>query len=182
MRTAALEIRFEAMATESDNGPGKVVIVRHGDQPVVVVAGGNHVTTMLGAATTGGAFDAITVRAEHDGGPPPHRHGFGEWFLVLEGSLELTGESDGQIVSLDVLNAGDSAWVPPDCWHGTINSSGSPARFLVVGQPGTMTSYFAHAGVPVADDSAVSGHEPPGPSKLRDLAAQHGIEFFRSPT
>ena len=170
------------MATASETGPGKVVVVRHGEEPVVVVAGGNHVTTLLGATTTDGALDAITVRAEHDGGPPPHRHSFGEWFLVLEGSLELTGESDGHIVSIDILNAGDSAWVPPDCWHGTVNSSGSPARFLVVGQPGTMTGYFAEAGVPVADDADAPGHEPAGPSELRDLAAQHGLEFFDAPT
>jgi quercetin dioxygenase-like cupin family protein len=167
------------MAPPSDTGPGNVVITRHDDQPVVVVAGGNHVTTMLTAATTEGAVDAITVRADHDGGPPPHRHSFGEWFLVLEGSLELTGESDGAIVSLDTLNAGDSAWIPPGCWHGTINSSGSPARFLVIGHPGTMTGYFADAGVRVADDSAQPGQAPPGPSELRDLAARHGIEFFR---
>jgi quercetin dioxygenase-like cupin family protein len=169
------------MASDSDAGPGSPVITRHGEQPVVVVAGGNHVTTMLPADTTEGAVDAITVRAEHDGGPPPHRHDFGEWFLVLEGSLELTGERDGAIVSLDVLNTGDSVWVPPDCWHGTVNSSGSPARFLVIGHPGTMTGYFAAAGVPVTDDSATPGQEPPGPSELRELAARHGIEFFESP-
>jgi quercetin dioxygenase-like cupin family protein len=166
------------MAPPSDTGPGNVVITRHDDQPVVVVAGGNHVTTMLTAATTEGAVDAITVRADHDGGPPPHRHSFGEWFLVLEGSLELTGESDGSIVSVDVLNAGDSAWVPPGCWHGTINTSGAPARFLVIGHPGTMTGYFAEAGVSVGDESTPSDREPPGPSELRDLAVRHGIEFF----
>jgi quercetin dioxygenase-like cupin family protein len=144
------------------------------------VAGGNHVTTMLAAAATEGVLDAIAVRAESDGGPPPHRHSFGEWFLVLEGSLELTGERDGSIVTLDTLDAGDSAWVPPGCWHGTINSSGSPARFLVIGHPATMTGYFAEAGVLVTDDSAPPGREPPGPSELRDLAARHGIEFFQS--
>jgi quercetin dioxygenase-like cupin family protein len=165
---------------ESDAGPGKVVITRHGDEPVVVVAGGNHVKTLLAAPTTEGALDAITVRAERDGGPPPHRHSFGEWFLVLEGSLELTGERDGAIVSLDVLNAGDSAWVPPGCWHGTVNSSGSPARFLVIGHPGTMTGYFASAGVPVASDDTPSTREPPGPSELRELAARHGIQFFET--
>jgi quercetin dioxygenase-like cupin family protein len=169
------------MAPETEPGSQHVVITRHGDEPVVVVAGGNHVTTMLAATTTEGAVDAIAVRAEHDGGPPPHRHSFGEWFLVLEGSLELTGESNGAIVSLDILNAGDSAWVPPGCWHGTVNSSGSPTRFLVIGQPGTMTSYFADAGVPVADDAAPAGHQPPGPGELRDLATRHGIEFFQAP-
>jgi quercetin dioxygenase-like cupin family protein len=168
------------MAPESDARPGNPVITRHGDQPIVVVAGGNHVTTMLPAATTEGAVDAIAVQAEHDGGPPPHRHSFGEWFLVLEGSLELTGERDGAIVSFDVLNAGDSAWVPPDCWHGTVNSSGSPARFLVIGHPGTMTSYFAGAGIPVADDSVAPGQDPPRPAELRELATKHGIEFFQS--
>jgi quercetin dioxygenase-like cupin family protein len=167
------------VASDPDATPGDVVIARHDEQPVVVVAGGNHVTTMLAAATTDGAVDAIAVRSEHDGGPPPHRHSFGEWFLVLEGALELTGERDGAIVSLDVLHAGDSAWVPPGCWHGTINSSGSPARFVVIGHPGTMTRYFADAGVPVADDATPSAHEPPGPSELTELAVRHGIEFFR---
>ena len=77
-----------SMSAESDVGPRNVVITRHGDEPVVVVAGGNHVTTLLAAETTEGALDAITVRADRDGGP---RHTAtasvsGFWYLRVRSS------------------------------------------------------------------------------------------------
>ena len=52
-------------------------------------------------------------------------------------------------------------------------------RFLVVGVPGTMTGYFAEAGVPVPDEASLPSREPPGPAELGDLPARHGITFFQ---
>ncbi len=157
-----------------------IVVTRRVDAQVRVVKGGNHVTNLLEAGATGHTVDAISVRADAGGGPPPHRHEFGEWFHILEGSLEITTAEDGAIQTLCTAQAGDSVWVPPNAWHGTINASDSEVRFLVVGVPGTMTEYFAEAGIEVPDEETPSSAEPPGPAELAGLAAQHGITFFRS--
>jgi quercetin dioxygenase-like cupin family protein len=158
--------------------PEQIVVTRRGDAQVRVVKGGNHVTNLLEADATGHAVDAISVRADAGGGPPPHRHRFGEWFHVLEGSLDITTAKDGEIVTLCTAEAGDSVWVPPDAWHGTVNASGEQVRFLVVGVPGTMTEYFAEAGIAVPNEDTPPGTEPPGPAELGDLPARHGITFF----
>jgi hypothetical protein len=55
--------------------------------PVLVVAGGNHVTVLVNATETGGVFDVIEVLARPGGGPPAHQHEFVEWFHVLELAL-----------------------------------------------------------------------------------------------
>jgi hypothetical protein len=53
-------------------------------------------------------------------------------------------------------------------------------RFLVVGVPGTMTEYFAEAGIEVPDEETPPSTEPRGPAELGDLPARHGITFFQS--
>jgi quercetin dioxygenase-like cupin family protein len=163
---------------EPTTPPEAIVVTRRADAQVRVVKGGNHVTTLLDAGATGHAVDAISVRADAGGGPPPHRHAFGEWFHVLEGSLEITTARDGEIVALCTAEAGDSVWVPPDAWHGTINASEREVRFVVVGVPGTMTEYFAEAGIEVPNEATPPSTEPPGPAELGDLPARHGITFF----
>jgi quercetin dioxygenase-like cupin family protein len=163
---------------EPKSEPEPIVVTRRDDAPVRVVKGGNHVTNLLESGATGHAVDAISVRADAGGGPPPHRHEFGEWFHVLEGSLAITTAEDGEIVPLCTAEAGDSIWVPPNAWHGTVNSSGSQVRFLVVGVPGTMTEYFAEAGIEVPNEDTLPSTEPPGPAELGDLPARHGITFF----
>jgi quercetin dioxygenase-like cupin family protein len=164
---------------EPGGGAEPIVVTRRADARVRVVKGGNHVSNLLEAGTTGHAVDAISVRADTGGGPPPHRHEFGEWFHVLEGSLDITTAEEGVLTTLCTAEAGDSVWVPPNAWHGTVNTSGSQVRFLVVGVPGTMTEYFAEAGVEVNDDQTPAPTEPPGPTELGDLPARHGITFFR---
>ena len=83
-------------------------------------------------------------------------------------------------MTLCTAEAGDSVWVPPHVWHGTINESDSQVRFLVVGVPGTMTEYFAEAGIRVPSETTVRfpSTEPPGPAELGDLPRRHGITFF----
>jgi quercetin dioxygenase-like cupin family protein len=159
-------------------GPQPIVVTRRGDAQVRVVRGGNHVTNLLEAGATGHAVDVISVKAQPGGGPPPHRHQFGEWFHVLKGSLDITTAEDGAIETVCVAEAGDSVWVPPNAWHGTINASDDEVSFLVVGVPGTMTEYFAEAGIEVADEETPPDCEPPGPAELGDLPARHGIVFF----
>ena len=69
----------------------KDATMRSRTAPVLVVAGGNHVTVLVNATETGGVFDVIEVLARPGGGPPAHQHEFVEWFHVLEGELQLCG-------------------------------------------------------------------------------------------
>jgi quercetin dioxygenase-like cupin family protein len=165
-----------------ESEPEPIAITRRGDAVVRVVKGGNHVINLLEAGATGHAVDAISVRADSGGGPPPHRHEFGEWFHVLEGSLDVTTAENGAIATICTAEVGDSVWVPPNAWHGTINASDNEVRFLVVGVPGTMTEYFTEAGVEVPNEDTPPPTEPPGPAELGDLPARHGITFFAKPT
>jgi quercetin dioxygenase-like cupin family protein len=146
--------------------------------PVLVVSGGNHVTVLVDAAETGNEFDLIEVLAGPGGWPPAHQHEFVEWFHVLEGELQLCEERDRVIVPTVLLRKGETAVVDSWEWHATRNDSSRPTRFLVAGRPGRMTSYFAEAGVPVADESTAPGREPPGPTELTDIAVRYGIRFW----
>ena len=134
-----------------------------GNAPVYVVAGGNHVTIALDRSQSNELLDVIEVRAAPGGGPPAHRHAFAEWFRVLEGQLTFTEERDGVMRATHRLEPGDSVFVAPWIYHGTMNLSDRPCRFEVVGQPATMSGYFAEAGVRVADVDAEPDRVPPGP-------------------
>lgn len=151
------------------------------DRPVYAVAGGNHVTLLLDGADTDAALDVVDVLAQPGGGPPPHRHAFGEWFRVLEGELTICEDRGGTVVSTHVLTTGDSVWVPPWTVHGTLNLSDRISRFQVVGQPAAMSGYFAEAGVRVPDDMTPPERDPPGPSQVADIAKRWGIEFWPGP-
>jgi quercetin dioxygenase-like cupin family protein len=149
--------------------------------PVYAVAGGNHVTMLVDARETGGEYDLIVVRAMPGGGPPPHAHAFWETFHVLEGEVQFTGERDGAIAPTLLARAGDTVTVGPWEWHGTLNRSDAPARFVVVGRPGEMSGYFAEAGVRVADEGAAPAVAPPGPSEVAAIAERYDIRFWTGP-
>ena len=158
--------------------PEPVAPISPAQQPVYAVAGGNHVTIELDRSVTGGSLDVIEVLAQPGGGPPPHSHAFGEWFLVREGELTFCEDRDGTVVLTSTLGAGDSAWIAPWIVHGTVNLSDAPTRFQVIGQPGAMSGYFAEAGVRVADSSTLPATQPAGPDQLREISARWGIEFW----
>lgn len=151
------------------------------DRPTYAVAGGNHVTLLLDRDQTASMFDVIDVLAQPGGGPPPHRHAFAEWFRMLEGELTISEERNGTVVCTHTLAAGDAVFVPPWTVHGTLNLSNAPARFQVTGQPGAMSGYFLEAGVQVPDERTAPDREPAGPSKLGEIAARWGIEFWTGP-
>ncbi|HTX09608.1 MAG TPA: cupin domain-containing protein [Solirubrobacteraceae bacterium] len=147
------------------------------NSPVYAVAGGNHVTIVVDARETGGEFDLIEVLAQTGGGPPPHRHAFAEWFHVLEGKLQILEPTAGRLRPIGSLEAGQSYFVAPWAAHTTRNLGSGSVRFLVAGRPGTMTSYFAEAGVPVSDPDTMPDIPPLGPEALAALAARYDIQF-----
>jgi quercetin dioxygenase-like cupin family protein len=165
----------------STGAPPPLTPTRAADRATYAVAGGNHVTFLLGRDDTASVLDVIEVLAQPGGGPPPHRHAFAEWFRVLEGELTVTEERDGTVVCTSTLGPGDTVFVPPWTVHGTLNLSGAPTRFEVVGQPGAMTGYFLEAGVRVPDERTPPEREPPGPTELREISGRWGIEFWTGP-
>jgi quercetin dioxygenase-like cupin family protein len=156
-------------------------LISANQQPVYAVAGGNHVTIELDRSVTAGGLDVIEVLAQPGGGPPPHSHAFGEWFLVREGELTLCEARNGIVRPTSTLTAGDSVWVAPWVVHGTLNLSTAPTRFQVIGQPGAMTGYFAEAGVRVENSTTPPATEPPGPAQLQQISARWGIKFWKGP-
>lgn len=147
---------------------------------VYAMAGGNHVTILIDAADTGGAFDLVEVFAMPGGGPPPHRHEFVEWFHVVEGAIQFLGGEDG-LQPTELVQAGGTYMVPSWAPHATHNDTAAPARFIVAGQPGVMSKYFAQAGVLVTDALTPPAVPPPGPAQLAELAAKYRIQYITRP-
>jgi hypothetical protein len=116
-----------------------------------------------------------TPPAQPGGGPPPHRHGFAEWFRVLDGELTLIERRDSA-VHTQVLTGGE-AYVAPWAVHATLNLGERLGRFEVTSRPGVMTGYAKEAGVLVPDELTPPSHRPPGPSELGAVAARWRIEF-----
>jgi quercetin dioxygenase-like cupin family protein len=145
---------------------------------VYAMAGGNHVTIVIDALETDGAFDLVEVYAQPGGGPPPHKHAFAEWFHVVEGTVQFLEPSEDGLRETALVRTGETFYVPPWAPHATHNTTDVPARFMVAGRPGVMSSYFAQAGIAVPDILTPPSVQPPGPAQLVELAARYGIEYI----
>jgi hypothetical protein len=147
--------------------------------PVLVVAGGNHVTVLVDATETDGSFDVIEVPARRRSPGPPARV---RRVIARAGGrapdLQGARRSDCADKAPRLLREGDSATVEPWEWHAALNESDRPVRFVVVGRPGPMTGYFEEAGVAVAHERTAPDREPPGPAALTEIAARYGIRFW----
>jgi quercetin dioxygenase-like cupin family protein len=143
---------------------------------VYAVHGGDRVTIMIDATETGGAFDVVEVLAQPGGATPPHRHAFAEWFHVLDGAVQFQTASCGALKPTAIVEQGGTYVVPPWTPHALQNTTATPVRFLLAGQPGVMSSYFANAGVRIRDAQSRPSVPPPSPSALAKLTARHGIQ------
>jgi len=149
-----------------------------GRQSEFTVADGSRVSIVLDRAETDGKIDVIEILMGPGGGPPPHRHPYGEWFRVLEGELTMCEEQDGTIVVTTTLCPGDSVWVAPHTWHGTLNLSEENAHYEVISVPGTMSGALREGGIRVSD---LDTNHPPL-EQMQHIAARWGIEFWSGPT
>ena len=147
------------------------------------VADGRYVTVKLDRSETGGAIDVIEILADPGvDAPQPHRHAYGEWFRVLEGELTICEAVDGTIVPTTTLCAGDTVWIAPHTWHGTLNLFDEETRYEVITVPGTMTGALRQAGVKLGPRPEEITTEMPDPEQLKRTAARWGIEFWDGPT
>jgi quercetin dioxygenase-like cupin family protein len=161
-------------------GPGRLTRFDPPADPVLRVGAVQHVPQVglveivLGAADTGGVFDVVDALIEPGGSWAAHRHAFAEWFRVLHGELELLAPRAGQLRPVARIKTGQTCAVPPWSPHALSNAAASPARFLVIGQPGVMSRYFADFGVHAPGDQRA----PRGPRALAQLTARYDIELI----
>ena len=147
---------------------------------VYAVHGGDRVTIMIDATETGGAFDVVEVLMQPGRAAPPHHHAFAEWFHVLDGALQFLTGSCGALNPTAIVEQGGTYVVPPWAPHAVQNTTATPVRFLLAGQPGVMSSYFANAGVRIRDAQSRPSVPPPSRSALAELTAGHGIHLLDS--
>jgi quercetin dioxygenase-like cupin family protein len=144
---------------------------------VYALADGRHVTVLVDASETGGAFDLVEVAAGPGGVSPPHRHGFAEWFHVVDGTLSLTVEHDEEATAAVLVEAGATYVLPPRVTHAVANPTERTIRFIVAGFPAVTSSFVAKAGVRVRDAQTPPTVPLPDRASLSVLAGNFGIDF-----
>jgi quercetin dioxygenase-like cupin family protein len=98
-------------------------------------------------------------------GPPPHRHPWEEFYVVLAGLLEVF---DGQVWRQ--ANAGACACISPGQVHAYRNGS-TDCRFLTITGPGPAREFFEQL------DAEVTSL-PPDMDTVLAVAGRHGLEVL----
>jgi len=112
---------------------------------------GDTYTIVLSGEETAGRFCLIDMHVPPGGGPPPHRHDFGESFLVVEGQVEATFRGQRRVVS-----AGETIHIPANAPHQFRNASSSAARMFCICSPAGQEQFFLEIGTPVATRTTAS--------------------------
>ncbi|HEX5993981.1 MAG TPA: cupin domain-containing protein [Jiangellales bacterium] len=118
------------------------------------------------AATTNGRL-SVMERTLPPGGrmPPPHRHtGNDEAYFVLDGEVTFVLNGATRIGGPETF-----VLVPAGVAHTFGNTSGTPARLLVIHCP-ALDGYFADL------ETLWAGDEPPTSEQERELMVRHGMD------
>lgn len=139
------------------------------------------VSRLLDGAETGGRLALVELRGLPGSGPGPHLDPWTESFYVLEGELTFRVEEDGAVREL-VAHAGDAVSIPEGAGHAFTVTSNEPARFLILGSPSGIETFFADAGDEV-DVPDLPAEAPPTFDRERLLAAfgKHGLTPYSFP-
>ena len=111
--------------------------------PHIGLVGDTYTITVTGEETAG-RFTVIDMHIPPGGGPPPHRHGFEETFILLEGEMEATFRGQKLLVK-----AGDTIHIPANAPHQFKNISAQPVRVICICSPAGQENFFMEVGVPV---------------------------------
>ena len=135
------------------NISGRVLDVL-GDRAVIKAAG----------TDTDGRFVLVEITSPKGGGPPPHRHPWREGYWVIEGELEFVVDS-----KTTKLAPGSWLLVQPGVAH-TLKVLTDSARYLLIGEPAGVESFFMDLQERTADDPGNRG-------KIVQIAGEHRIEL-----
>ena len=109
---------------------------------VVWMPGGVRTEIHLVAEDTDGAFCLLVDHPPAGWSLPAHlHHGVAETIHVVEGEFEMTIDGQRQL-----LNAGETAHIPPDVVHAGGNVGTTTGRRIVIFSPAGMENFFLEAG------------------------------------
>jgi quercetin dioxygenase-like cupin family protein len=151
-----------------------------GHGPHHLMLGTVAVSRLAGGDQTAGAFALLELTGRPDSGPGPHVDPWRETFYVVDGELTFRVEQDSAVRTI-VAGSGDAVSIPSGTGHAFRVTSGGPARYLILGTPAGIETFFADAGEPIAGARLPS--DPPGFDRDRLLAAfaRHGLTPYEFP-
>lgn len=130
-------------------------------------------TIKVSAAQTGGAFSLVEQLAPVGSGSPYHvHHGEDESFYIMEGELEFLSEGERF-----VKGPGSFVFLPRDIPHGFRVVGESPARFLILANPGGFEEFVMEGGEP-AVERILPEPSAPDIGKLMALATKYQLEIL----
>jgi len=132
------------------------------------------VSRLLADMDTQGGLDLVELRGAPGSGPGPHIDPWRESFYVLEGELTFRVEERGALRTI-VARQGDSVSIPTGLSHSFSVTSASPARYLIVSNPGGIAAFFADAGEPIERAALPSSPPPFNRERLKAAFAKHGL-------
>jgi mannose-6-phosphate isomerase-like protein (cupin superfamily) len=153
------------------------ILVAPGEGTKQNAPGGDLIVCKLCSAESGGTFQCIEDQIPPGGGPPLHVHDReDEFFYILEGEVTFwlceTGDCTGKSGKPVIARKGTTIFGPKGTAHSFKNCSTSPARMLVMINPGAnFEAFFGKVGAP--DAAGVL----PTPKELIERTIKSAHEF-----
>jgi mannose-6-phosphate isomerase-like protein (cupin superfamily) len=132
-------------------------------------------TVKLTSADTDGAMTLIEgLLPAGAASVPLHTHPESETFCLIEGEAAFTGIVEDGLSTL-VVRPGDVVHVPPRAPHRFAITSATPARGIVIAQPGGIEHYMAELSAARRPDGSADT------AVLQAIAARYGVEYVDLP-
>lgn len=153
------------------------ILVPPGEGTKQNAPGGDLIVCKVCSAESGGTFQCIEDVVSPGGGPPLHVHDReDEFFYILEGEVTFwlceTGDRTGKCGKPVIAPKGTTVFGPKGTAHCFKNCSASPARMLVMINPGAnFEAFFGKIGAP--DEAGVL----PSPTELIERTIRSAHEF-----
>jgi quercetin dioxygenase-like cupin family protein len=162
------------MNTHHDNPQYVTSHTASGRGPHHLMLGTVAVSRLLGGGDTQNEIALVELQGLPGSGPGPHIDPWRESFYVLEGELTFRVEEGGGLKTI-VARQGDAVSIPSGQVHSFSVTSASPARYLILSNPGGIAAFFADAGEPI-ERAALPRTPPPfNRERLKAAFAKHGL-------
>jgi quercetin dioxygenase-like cupin family protein len=138
------------------------------------------VSRLAGGDQTAGALALLELTGSPGSGPGPHLDPWRESFYIVDGELTFRVEQDGAVRTI-VAGPGDALSIPPRAGHAFSVTSGRPARYLILGTPAGIETFFADAGEPAAGAQLPRDARSFDRDRLLAAFARHGLTPYDFP-